>query len=240
LTFAWAQSGGPVAIPGLPTSASSDPTFTFTAPATAGVYTLTLTVSGPTGTDTDDVAIEVLPLAPPLADAGPDQTVVQGALVTLDGSASENAATFSWAQIGGTPTVTLNGANTANPTFTFPNANTTLTFELTVTGPGGPPSTDQVIVTSVDDVLTVTRARVRTGSAEWRVEGTATVTGTNVITIHTGSTLAGPVLGTAAVDPLDGTWRFRQRPSPTPASATISIESSAGGQLLAVPVQITN
>ena len=56
----------------------------------------------------------------PTANAGPDQTVAGGQLVTLDGRGSNDpngdTLTFSWAQTSG-PTVTL--SNTASPTPTF-------------------------------------------------------------------------------------------------------------------------
>jgi hypothetical protein len=92
---------------------------------------------------------------PPVANAGPDQIVNGGALVTLDGSGSTDPDTFpqkpgtltySWVQTAGTA-VALNGANTAQPTFTAPNENVTLTFELTVTDDGNRSSTDSVNIT---------------------------------------------------------------------------------------------
>lgn len=72
---------------------------------------------------------------PPVANAGPNQSVNAGDAVTLNGAASSDpdgdTLTFSWTQTGGTA-VTLNGANTATATFTAPNTAGTLTFELSV------------------------------------------------------------------------------------------------------------
>src|SRR5262249_32461251 len=55
----------------------------------------------------------------PVADAGPDQTIAEGALATLDGSASSDPDSdtlkFAWTQTAGTPTVTLTNENTSKP-----------------------------------------------------------------------------------------------------------------------------
>ena len=93
---------------------------------------------------------------PPVADAGADQTANAGAVVTLDGSDSTDPdvpndrtpgpLTFSWIQTAGTP-VALIGANTATPTFTAPNVDETLTFQLTVTDDEGNSATDTVAIT---------------------------------------------------------------------------------------------
>ena len=60
----------------------------------------------------------------PIADAGPDQTVIEGLLVTLDGTGSSDpdgdSITYSWTQTSGT-NVTLSNATIANPTFVAPS-----------------------------------------------------------------------------------------------------------------------
>jgi hypothetical protein len=93
---------------------------------------------------------------PPVADAGPNQTVDEGSAVTLDGSKSydpdffgDYITSFQWIQTGGNPTVTLNRANTATPSFTAPNVSlggASLTFQLTVTDLGGLEDSDTTIV----------------------------------------------------------------------------------------------
>lgn len=69
----------------------------------------------------------------PVANAGPDQKVTPGTLVTLDASNSEsNIQSYSWTQTGG-PSVALRDANKARATFVAPNVvAATLTFRLTV------------------------------------------------------------------------------------------------------------
>lgn len=72
----------------------------------------------------------------PLADAGPDQSVSMGTVVTLDGTSSSGGSlTYNWTQVPGGPTVVLSGASAAHPTFTAPNvpvAGATVTFQLDV------------------------------------------------------------------------------------------------------------
>lgn len=70
----------------------------------------------------------------PVADAGPDQTVASGSVVTLDGSGSDGSIdSFSWVQTDG-PTVALANANRAVATFIAPfvASAVTLSFQLTV------------------------------------------------------------------------------------------------------------
>lgn len=71
----------------------------------------------------------------PIANAGPDQSVSMGTLVTLDGTNSTGGSlTYAWTKVAG-PTVALGEANTAHPTFVAPNvpaAGATVTFQLIV------------------------------------------------------------------------------------------------------------
>ena len=91
------------------------------------------------GDGTDIGAFEVQNFSP-TANAGPDQTVNEFSLVTLDGTGSSefynDPLTYAWTQIAGTP-VALSGANIARPSFTAPHqpptGRETLRFSLTVT-----------------------------------------------------------------------------------------------------------
>jgi hypothetical protein len=92
------------------------------------------------------------PNTQPTADAGDDQTVEEGAGVTLDGTGSSDpdgdTLTYAWTQTGG-PDVSLSDTSVAEPTFTAPevDTDTTLTFDLEVTDPDGASDTDTVEVT---------------------------------------------------------------------------------------------
>jgi hypothetical protein len=233
--FSWAQVGG---TPAVSLSDANTAIASFTAPAVETTLTFRLTVQGPGGPSTADEVVTVAPIAPPRANAGPPQSVLQGATVTLDGSGSTGASSYLWKQTGGT-TVNLSSTTAVKPTFTMPNTPDPLIFQLTVTGPGG---TDvaTVQISPIADVLTTTRVEFRTDKSEWRVEGTATVTTGNTIKVHLGNDLTGTLLGQATVDAL-GDWSLRLRSGPQPpASRTISLESTRGGVLLAVPVVVRN
>jgi phosphatidylserine/phosphatidylglycerophosphate/cardiolipin synthase-like enzyme len=92
------------------------------------------------------------PNNPPVADAGPDQTVDQLTLVTLNGTASfdpdGDPITYSWIQTSG-PSVTLSNPASPTPTFTAPSVDTdtVLRFSLTVTDNSGLSSSDAVNIT---------------------------------------------------------------------------------------------
>ena len=90
---------------------------------------------------------------PPVADAGSDQAVTEGATVALNGSNSTDPggsiAAYAWQQTDGL-TVQLSNAETSRASFLAPNvgmAGETLTFRLTVTDNGGLQDVDTCVVT---------------------------------------------------------------------------------------------
>ena len=89
---------------------------------------------------------------PPVADAGPAQTVPEGSLVTLNGSNSTDPGngplSYLWTQTDG-PRISLSSVAAAQPTFTAPDPGTAgvaLTFRLTVTSQAGLHSSDTCVV----------------------------------------------------------------------------------------------
>jgi hypothetical protein len=99
-----------------------------------GTYNATLTVKYDSTlnlTETDVAVITVAENTPPIADAGPDQTVeqtsLQGAMVTLNGTGSSDpdndTLTYYWNWTGGS-------ATGAAPTALFPVGNTTVTLTV--------------------------------------------------------------------------------------------------------------
>ncbi len=154
-TFTAAATGSPT--PGIQWKVSSDGGKTFadvsgansttlnvaTDPTTAaslsgGLYEAVF--SNTSGSATTNLA-KLIINAPPVANAGNNQTVNGGTLVTLDATSSSDSdngkLSYSWKQTMG-PTVTLSDATAVKPTFTAPNlaigiASEDLAFSLIVT-----------------------------------------------------------------------------------------------------------
>ena len=95
---------------------------------------------------------------PPSAIAPSDFSSIESTNVTLDAGSSNDSdgsiSSYSWTQTAGTPSVTLSNANSAEASFTAPSveANTQLTFQVTVTDNDGASNTDSVIVTITPDM----------------------------------------------------------------------------------------
>ncbi|WP_456236590.1 DUF7948 domain-containing protein [Candidatus Nitrospira nitrificans] len=146
LTYIWTQVAGPsVALGG---ASTAHPTFAApNVPAAGGTVTLELVVCEGTSSncsDPDTVNVHITDVNhPPVAQAGPDQTVQEGSPVILDGTASYDpdieTLTYTWLQVFG-PSVTLASSHTATPSFTAPSVGTSgaqVDFELIVTDPRG-------------------------------------------------------------------------------------------------------
>ena len=145
ISYSWAQLPGGTAV-SLSGANTATPSFTSPSVAPGGEtlsFELTVTAGGDTRTDT--VSVTVVNINhPPVAHAGDDQSVAEGAPVTLHGETSfdidGDAITYQWVQTGGTPVVMLNNADTAMPTFVAPTGSpylpgglvAQLTFELRV------------------------------------------------------------------------------------------------------------
>jgi N-acetylneuraminic acid mutarotase len=167
IDFSWVQIAGPSVT--LTAAESANPTFT--APVIPGgdpnatvMLTFQLTVDDRLPKDrpadgftfanaTDTINVRVSNVdQPPIANAGPDQTVVEGSTVTLHGENSADpdgdSLSFDWVQTSGMQ-VTLVGAHSANPTFTAPvhqSGGTPQTFALTVNDGFGKSAIDDVTI----------------------------------------------------------------------------------------------
>src|ERR1035437_4135649 len=126
LTYSWAFTYRPGGSAQLNNPTGVMPTFTVDV---AGNFIITLTVSNGIATSTSSVTVSTLN-SPPVANAGPNQTVSVGSQVSLDGSHSTdvdgNTLTYLWSFVGLPPgsLATLTGANTVSPKFTVDKAGT--------------------------------------------------------------------------------------------------------------------
>jgi hypothetical protein len=124
---------------------------------------------------------------PPVADAGPDQTVSEGQLVYLDGSGSYDPdlslLTYFWQQDAGDPIqVTLSDPSAFNPSFTAPTGlsqNTALTFNLVVNDGQLDSAVDSVVITvlasqtthsNIASLATVTASSENTSTGQFALK----------------------------------------------------------------------
>lgn len=154
-TYLWEQIDGPPVI--LSNTGDMQPTFTSPDVLMSGA-TLTFKVTVTDSTALTSTATTIVNVSwsnvPPTANAGPNQTVDEAVLVTLDASGSidtdDGIASYAWEQIEGPlPFVTISDPSAVNPTFTTPLVGIggeALVFKLTVADVGGLRSTDTIIV----------------------------------------------------------------------------------------------
>jgi uncharacterized protein (TIGR03382 family) len=158
ITYAWTQVAGPaVTLTGANTATPS-----FTAPNvktdTVVEFQLTITANGLSASDT--VAITVRKDNRRPVGIGPNtMEEEEGSSVTLDASGSSDpdndSLSFHWVQTGG-PLVQFAGQDTASITFSTPevNADTLVTFNLTVKDPDG---AESEVVSVIVKVLNVNK-----------------------------------------------------------------------------------
>ncbi len=142
--------------------------------------------------------------APPIANAGADNSLNEGSIVVLDGSASSSVSgdplSYSWTQIAGTP-VALNMADPVHPTFVAPLVSaggSTLSFQLIVNDTHFPSAPDTVNITvknvnhppeadAGDDQTVAEKSAVRLdASRSWDLDGETLA--------YTWQQVAGPVV----------------------------------------------
>ena len=140
-TYQWQQIGGPTVT--LDSANQPDTEFTVIDGGDEP-FRFRLTVRGPGGLeDSAEVTINRIPIA----NAGPDQIVRPGQLVTLDASASHDPdgeeLSYRWTRIAG-PAVALSDDTAVSPTFTVPSSARSLRFRVTVRDGQGNTDTDAV------------------------------------------------------------------------------------------------
>src|SRR5260370_33608372 len=120
LTYSWAFTFRPGGGAHLNNPTSVNPSFTIDV---AGNYIIALTVSNGVASRTSSVTVSTVN-SPPVANAGPNQTVAIGTLVVLDGSHSSdvdgNPLTYQWtfSRLPPGSLASLIGATTVAPKFT--------------------------------------------------------------------------------------------------------------------------
>ena len=143
-SYQWVQKNGPQVT--LSDPGAINPTFTaFDVGPEGSALTFELTVIDNYGLlASDQCTVNVTWVnVQPVANVGPDQSVNEGATVTLDGARSSDSddgiVTYQWAQVSGPP-ITLSDRTVPRSTFVAPDVKyggAVLIFELTVIDKGG-------------------------------------------------------------------------------------------------------
>lgn len=148
LSYSWTQISGTSVV----LSATNIAKPNFDAPDINDTLIFSVTVNdGELSSQADTVTIQIQKTnAAPIARAGQDRTIAGLSQASLQGSSSSDpdgdTLSYLWQQTDG-PAVTLSNTRIANPVFTAPNQNASLTFSLVVNDGELSSSADTVVIT---------------------------------------------------------------------------------------------
>ena len=213
LSYEWTKTSGPEVT--LSSAAVESPTFTApTQLVSDAVFKFSLVVTDARGlaspADTVTVTVTAGENDAPTANAGDNQTVTEGAVVTLDGSGSSDpegeTLSYEWTKTSG-PEVTLSSAAAQSPTFTAPTqlvSNAVFKFSLVVTdarGLASPADTVTVTVTKAPElVLSKTSMSVRDNGSSDSLSVRLSKQPTGTVTVAVGFLPAGHPLWGGGVE----------------------------------------
>jgi PKD domain len=242
LTYAWTQTVlgtcSALACPPVTLSNPAAATPTFKAPlntrgkSTVITFSLKVTNTSLLTSTASLVNITVNSVVAPIANAGPNQSVLAGSKVQLDASASLDPnglpITYLWTPGGG---VTLSRETVVNPTFTAPNSNERFDTNLTVNNGflTSPTTKVTVNVVTVPDTIAITAVIYRI--SKHRLDVTATSA------VATANPTLPPVLSLVGVGPngtnltfaYAGAGSYTVSVSGVAEPASVTITGSAGG-----------
>lgn len=166
LTYIWTSPSGIA----LSSSSASNPTFIAPEVTMDTSFTILLIVNdGYQNSMTDEVVITVKQVNKvPIANAGINQILNEGRMVTLYGTSSFDAdgdnITYVWTTPAG---ITLNSSNAAQPWFTAPNVSqdTSYTFTLVVND-GKTNSTPSEVIVTVKPIQTILKLVAKTNNVQ--------------------------------------------------------------------------
>ncbi|MFO7558386.1 MAG: PKD domain-containing protein [Desulfobacterales bacterium] len=211
LTYAWAFTSRPSGSTATLSNANAvKPSFTIDV---SGDYTVQLIVHDGAAVSAPDTVTISTENSAPVADAGPDQTVLNGDLVTLDGSGSSDVdgdpLTYSWSFTSRPPgsTAALSNATTASPSFTI-DVSGDYTIQLIVND-GTVDSAPDTVTISTDNSAPVANA----GPDQSGFHGQTI-------------TLDGSGSSDADGDPLTYAWSFTSQPSGSNAALSNATAAS--------------